>query len=600
MGSAAAALRDFDYRRCARLAGVSRTQWAACVMLAFCASLADAGMLALLVPLGRILSGGENAFWQKAPWSLLGFHPASKNSSFLALGGLMFVLALVKNAFLHAMHMATGRVRNGAAERLANRAFERCLGFGKAWFDRNSPGQIAATIEYRNDVAIVFTGILKATWSLLLLVAYLAVMLLASWRLSLVALLLFPLVNLASRSILDRTAAAANRARDASLAIGKKMHEALAALPLYQASGEERQALSSFSADTARQREYAMRTWGLQGIGSRIQELTALAALLLMLALALNMGGVGSSQPAVLLVFFFIARLSLPVLAAFPETILDIAERLPRCREFMAVFGDDNKFRVPGGSREFDDLRQEVRFRKVTFAYPGAPPALSAVDFAIPKGELTALVGPSGAGKSTVVNLLARFYEFEQGEILIDGTDIREFSISSLRRALAIVSQDVMLLSDSLRANLVFGVDRPVDPDELESVIAEACLSDVIAMLPNGLDSQVGERGALLSGGQRQRVAVARALLRRPALLLLDEATSGLDAITEELVRQAIGNAVRRSTTLVIAHRFATIERAGHVIVLDGGRVAEQGPLRDLLAAGGLFRRMWDRQQFGD
>jgi ABC-type multidrug transport system fused ATPase/permease subunit len=160
------------------------------------------------------------------------------------------------------------------------------------------------------------------------------------------------------------------------------------------------------------------------------------------------------------------------------------------------------------------------------------------------------------------------------------------------------VSQDSMILSGTLRSNLLFGVERAVSDEEMESVLEDACLADVLSMLPGQLDGVIGEHGATLSGGQRQRVAIARALLRKASVLVLDEATSGLDAITESLVRQAVANAIRHSTALVIAHRFATIQRADHVVVLSEGQVVEQGTVPDLLERRGLFHAMWKHQQF--
>ncbi|HEX3744200.1 MAG TPA: ABC transporter ATP-binding protein [Bryobacteraceae bacterium] len=601
LAHAAASLRDFDYRRCARLAGIQKSEWLTCTALACGAAAADAGLLALLVPLGRSVgSGGVPAFW-RSPWMARFFpQPPDAITSFLWLAGLMFLLAVVRNVFTHAQHMAVGRLRTGAAERLAQRMFERCLSFGKAWFDRTSEGRTVTVLEYRNDVVGVFWSLLRITSNGLLLMGYLAVMLLISWQLTLIAVVLFPIANFASRSILSRTAAEARKARAAIGQIGKHVHEVLADLPLHQAAGQERQASAAFASAVGTLRASSLRVWQLQGFSARIQELTGLAALLCMLGLAIPTAPSRTVQPVLLLFFFFIARLSLPVLAIFPEAILDIAERLPRCKEFLAVFDDDDKFQVPSGQREFRELQTAIEFRNLTFHYPEGPDTLRNVTFEVPKGQMTALVGPSGAGKSTAVNLLMRFYDLPPGTIRIDGVDIREFSIASLRKAFALVSQDTLLVSGSLRANLLFGMDREVSAEELASAVSEARLAEVVAALPGGLDGSVGERGALLSVGQRQRVAIARAILRRANVLLLDEATSGLDALTEELVREAIANAVRHSTALVIAHRFATLQRAAKVVVLQEGKVVQQGGLAELLAEDGLFRQMSERQQFGD
>lgn len=595
---AAASFWNFDFARCAGLAGVDKFRWIACTLLAFVVAAADAAMLALILPLGNYGAGGMNSFWHSRAVASVVTHPPSGVAAFLWLAGLMFILAVVKNLFAQAHHMMVGRICCGAVENLGNRMFERYLGFGKAWYDRASHGHTTAVMESRHEVSRIFEALLRLTSNSMLLGGYVCVMLLVSWRLTLIGVLLFPLINLVTRSILDRTAAAAGKSTEAIMRLSRQIYEVLAAIPLFQSAGREKQAFAAFSLAAAQLREACMRSLFLQGISARMQELAGLAALLCMLAVALWTQGAGALQPVTLFIFFFVARLCLPMLASFPELILDVATRLPRAKQMLAVFDGEDKFPIHSGNREFDGLKQGIEFRDLTFSYPDGPQVLREVSFEIRRGSLTALVGPSGSGKSTIVNLLMRFYELPPGMVWIDGHDIRDYAIPSLRRAFSIVSQDSVLLSETLRFNLLFGLDREVSPSELDAVIEEARLQDVVSMLPGGLDGDLGERGARLSGGQKQRVAIARALLRRSSFLILDEATSGLDAITEKLVQEAIGNALRHSTALIIAHRFTTIQLAGHVVVLNEGRVVQQGPLADIASSDGLFREMSEKQVF--
>ncbi len=242
-----------------------------------------------------------------------------------------------------------------------------------------------------------------------------------------------------------------------------------------------------------------------------------------------------------------------------------------------------------------ETLEREVAFDDVSFAYRTGEAALSGVSFSVPKGTVVALVGPSGSGKSTVVDLLSRFFDVSSGAVRIDGRDVRDIRIGSLRRLMGIVSQETVLFHDSVRANISYG--RPdASFEEVTAAARAANAHDFIEQMADGYDTVVGERGVALSGGQRQRLAIARALLRDPPILILDEATSALDTGSERLIQQAIETLLEGRTVFVIAHRLSTVHRADQILVLEEGTIVEQGDHATLLASAGRYKRLYDMQ----
>ena len=246
-------------------------------------------------------------------------------------------------------------------------------------------------------------------------------------------------------------------------------------------------------------------------------------------------------------------------------------------------------------ARPAGTLRGDIRFESVGFGYAPGRPVLDGIDLTIKAGETVAFVGPSGAGKTTLCALLPRFYDVEQGRITIDGIDIRDMTLTSLRRQIGIVQQDVFLFAGTIRENIAYGRLDADDAAILEAA-RRAELDATLARLPHGLDTIIGERGVKLSGGQKQRLAIARIFLKNPPILILDEATSALDTATEQAIQRSLGDLAAGRTTLVIAHRLATIQNADRIVVVDENGLVEQGRHRDLVAADGVYRRLHDAQ----
>ena len=240
-------------------------------------------------------------------------------------------------------------------------------------------------------------------------------------------------------------------------------------------------------------------------------------------------------------------------------------------------------------------MEGSIEFDNVTYGYAGDRDVLNGISFSVKKGSTFALVGPSGGGKTTICHLIPHFYDVEKGRILIDGTDIRDFTRASLRQNIGIVQQDVYLFNASIRDNILYG-RLDASEEEIVEAAKRANIHNYVMTLPEGYDTQIGERGVRLSGGQKQRLSIARVFLKNPPILILDEATSALDNTTEILIQQALDELCRGRTTLVVAHRLSTIKNADEIAVIDGGNIVEQGTHDELMAKDGVYRSLYSLQ----
>jgi ATP-binding cassette subfamily B protein len=239
-------------------------------------------------------------------------------------------------------------------------------------------------------------------------------------------------------------------------------------------------------------------------------------------------------------------------------------------------------------------IKGDIEFRDVDLSY-GGQPVLKGLSFHVPAGQSLAILGATGAGKTSIVNLITRVYEAQRGQVLIDGVDVRDLPLAVLRRAVGMVPQDTFLFSVALRENVSFGVEK-IDEGRLAQAVTVARLSNDIDQFPQGLDTVIGERGVTLSGGQKQRTAIARAVMRDPAILILDDALSSIDTATQAEILQALQNVLAGRTSLIIAHRISTVKAADQIIVLDDGHVIEQGRHQELVARGGAYAQMYRRE----
>jgi ATP-binding cassette, subfamily B, bacterial MsbA len=303
----------------------------------------------------------------------------------------------------------------------------------------------------------------------------------------------------------------------------------------------------------------------------------------------------GARTPGALFSFITALLLAYQPLKSMANLNASLQEGLAAAQRIFEVLDVEPAIRDLPGARPLRISGGEIRFEDVRFGYVPGTPVIGGLSLTIPAGHTVALVGPSGAGKSTILNLIPRFYDIERGSITIDGQNVREVTIASLREAIALVAQEVSLFDDTVCANIAYG-RFGASSAEIEEAARAAAADDFIHELPQSYDTMVGEHGVRLSGGQRQRIAIARAMLKNAPILLLDEATSALDSESERHVQRALNALIRGRTTLVIAHRLSTVQGADLICVLDRGQIVETGRHPELLARGGLYARLYAMQ----
>ena len=300
----------------------------------------------------------------------------------------------------------------------------------------------------------------------------------------------------------------------------------------------------------------------------------------------------GSTTPGTFASFIAALLMAYPAMKSLANLNANLQEGLAAAQRIFTLVDTAPSIQDKAGAKHLGTIRGEVKFEDVRFGYEKDRPALSGINLDIPAGSTIALVGPSGAGKSTILNLIPRFYDSDDGQILVDGENLRDVTVSSLRANIALVSQDITLFDDTVRSNIAYGKLDASD-DEIIAAATAAEAHEFITRLVSGYDTHVGGRGLKLSGGQRQRIAIARAMLKNAPILLLDEATSALDTETERQVQSALENLTEGRTTIVIAHRLSTVMAADTIYVMDNGEIVEQGTHAELLAKGGAYARLY-------
>jgi len=513
---------------------------------------------------------------------------------------VLLVAGLVlKNTLSYASTQLSVRTQEGLVRDLRTRLFGHLLTLELGFFQRTRAGQLISGIitEVDQTKTVISASLLSFFQNLVVVAVTLFILSQISLRLTLLTLAFVPFLVLGLQGLLRRLRAHARARAHERGEITATVSERLGAIRLIRSYGEEARETSHFGGQADRYRKRVIRTQRFSSLTSPITEVFSGFLVILIIWAGTKPALVGLAAPLApeAIIVFLMAALKLTsplkTIASFPATMAVTMASAERVFDFL----DQPSTEVDRPGDAVARFEREIVFDRVSFRYGDGDLVLRDVSFGLGKGRVVALVGPSGAGKTTVADLLPRFHDPTLGQVLMDGVPLTRIGRRSLRALMGVVSQDTVLLNDTVRGNIAYG-SPGATREQVEAAAEAANAAAFIAELPHGYDTMLGERGTRLSGGQRQRIAIARALLRDPPILILDEATSALDTESERLVQQAIERLMRERTVLVIAHRLATVRDADEIVVLDAGRVVQRGSHEELLQAGGLYRRLYDLQ----
>src|SRR5262245_32368120 len=575
-----------------------RIIFAISVILMIATGLLEGGTILLLQPIFDTLSGKGGVF---AGLPFGHYLPKSGGIDLRAVAVLLVGLTLAKGVAEYFSSYFMSHIGQSVIADVRSSLYNHIIRQAAPFFSRHPTNELTAHLM--SDAALVERSVSDTLRDLLResvsLIVYLALLFTFNWRLASALLLLGPPVAFMVINFNRRLRHYINSRQQSGAEMLDVAQEAISSQRVVKAFGTEDYESRRFR-DVARKQMRdqmrAMRIYFLSPIVLETVGVVAVAALLIYAHGAIKAEDMTLGAFAAYVVAMFKAYDPIRRLSRLQH---DLQQGLTSASRIFKIIDEQVEMRDKPDAIRLEGFSRQIEFRDVSFSYGSGfdLPALENVSFKVRAGEMVAIVGQSGAGKSTLTNLIPRFYDPGAGAVLIDGHDLRDLNIASLRRTIAVVTQETHLFNDTVRANIAYGSYGANNDDEAIGRAARAALADeFIGRLPKGYNTVIGERGLILSGGQRQRIAIARAILKNAPILILDEATSALDTESEMLVQEALNNLMAGRTTIVIAHRLSTVRRADRIVVLNAGRIAEIGAHQDLLRLDGIYRRLYDLQ----
>ena len=540
----------------------------------------EAGLVALLAPLTDETLVAKNL--ETSRWIPYAF----------------FIIFILRGLSGFGTELSLGWIGRRVISDLRRHVFTKLLTLPMRFFDNQAAGPLLSRMSYNVEmVAESVTSVVTiAVRDVLTVIAAFGVMIWFSPKLTIFVAVLFPVVAVLVRLLGVAFRRYSNRIQDTIGEVTQVTDEVVRGNWVVKAFGGYRYERGRFEDADERNRRQNMKLIKVRSLGTAVTQVVFGFGIALVIAMAARESVNDQLSAGEFIAFFSAMMWMLQPVRRITNVNATLQRGVAGADSLFAIIDEQDE--VDGGSFESDRVRGDVSFDDVHFSYgDNDGPVIDGVSVDVPAGSTLAIVGHSGSGKTTLVSLLPRFYDPHGGSILIDGVPIQDFTLASLRRNISLVSQDVTLFNDSIRANLTYGGDYT--EEQIIDAAEAAHVMEFVRELPAGLDTSVGERGSLLSGGQRQRVAIGRALLKDAPVLILDEATSALDTQSERRIQEALNNLMKDRTTLVIAHRLSTVEGADRIIVLDEGRIVESGSHAELLAGGGQYAALY-RMQFAE
>jgi ATP-binding cassette, subfamily B, bacterial MsbA len=590
-----------EFSRLLRYLKPYRIIFAISVVLMVATGLFEGGMILLLQPIFDIVAGrpGEGGVFAGLPFER--YLPKTGEVDLRVVAVLLVGLTLAKGVAEYFSSYFMSHIGQSVIADLRSSLYDHITRQAAPFFSRHPTNELTAHLM--SDAALVERAVSDTLRDLLResvsLVVYLSLLFKFNWQLASAMLLLGPPIAWMVTNFNRRLRHYINSRQQSGAEMLDVAQESISSQRVVKAFGMEDYESRRFG-DSARKQMRdqlrAMRIYFLSPIVLETVGVVAVAVLLIYAQRSVKGGDMSFGGFAAFLVTMFKAYDPIRRLSRLQH---DLQQGLTSSARIFRIMDEDVEMHDKPGAIALERFSRRIEFRDVGFRYGEGfdLPTLEHVSFKVRAGETVAVVGQSGAGKSTLMNLIPRFYDVVEGAVLIDGHDVRDLQIASLRRSIAVVTQETHLFNDTVRANIAYGSYGADDGDEAIGRAARAALADeFIGKLPKGYNTMIGERGLILSGGQRQRLAIARAILKNAPILILDEATSALDAESEMLVQQALNNLMAGRTTIVIAHRLSTVRRADRIVVLDAGRVVEMGAHHELLRRDGVYRRLYELQ----
>ena len=527
------------------------------------------------------------------------FNEYNPENVLLLLAIVTIFVSLLSNLFRYMGAWTVENMRTRTLQRMRNEMFSKVVDMNVGYFSDQRKGDIISKIT--SDVGVVqfcITNTLQVAFrEPFLIIGYTVMMVAISWELALFSVLFLPVVALIIGSIVKRLRHPARTSQQRMGELVSTLDESLSGIKViksYNATGYVKQKFYDLSEDLARLTLSMARR---QQLASPMSEFLGISAVGVILVFGGSLVFKDALSPEGFIAFIaMFSQITRPV-RTFIDQFSNINQGIAAGERIFSIIDAQSEIQDKPGAIELDGLKDKIEFRDIHFSYDGSREVIEGISFEIKRGETVALVGPSGGGKSTLSELIPRFYDVKAGDILIDGVSVRDYTQDSLRAHMSVVAQDTVLFNDTIESNIAMGKPGATHEEIVEAArIANA--DQFIRECAEGYSTNIGDRGVKLSGGQRQRLSIARAVLKNPDILILDEATSALDTESEKLVQEALNKLLEGRTSVVIAHRLSTIHNADKIIVVDHGRIAEQGTHNELMARGGIYAKLIEMQSF--